>query len=172
MIYKLVWFYVALLLSPTLIHAYEKQTELASKGSMLRMPAAIALAPYAGMALAPPVYLALAAAFGVGVLVSYGISMLNENNEEPCSSNGRLPLGRKSTGRSTPRDLNEQIALRSAITASDYGKFISPIGDSAWPEPGWYKMSFNYPLSNGRSIELHYNRNKFTCDVDDFKFKN
>ena len=83
----------------------------------------------------------------------------------------RLAIGRKSTDRKTPSNLNEQLALKSPIAGSDYGRILFQITDPTWSEPGWYKMVFNYPLSNELAIEVHHNRNIYNCNVDDLKLK-
>ena len=77
-------------------------------------------------------------------------------------------LGRGSTGRVEPRNLSEQLAMTEARTNPLEGKELRlEIGDSRWPSSdGWVKMSMNV---NG--VEIHYVRNKFTGEIDDFKFK-
>lgn len=79
------------------------------------------------------------------------------------------PLGRGSTGRTTPSNLKEQLAMEQAMSNPAAGG-IRPLRkgmtDSKWPaSDGWVKMSQNV---NG--VEVHYVRNTRTGEVDDFKF--
>ena len=78
------------------------------------------------------------------------------------------PLGVGSTGRSSPNNLQEQLALTEAMSNPAAGKIIpTPLRDSRWPAAeGWEKMTQNI---NG--TEIHYVRNKITGAIDDFKFK-
>ncbi|UTR15005.1 hypothetical protein MM221_21160 [Salipaludibacillus sp. LMS25] len=79
-----------------------------------------------------------------------------------------VPLGRGSTGRTTPNNLNEKLAMEEVMSNPTTGNVL-PIRmtDSRWPSSeGWVKMSKNV---NG--IEIHYVRNARTGQVDDFKFK-
>ncbi|RXF61816.1 hypothetical protein BKM77_26185 [Pseudomonas syringae] len=78
------------------------------------------------------------------------------------------PLGLGSTGRTTPANLNEQIAMEQAISNPAAGRSLPvPMTDSRWPATdGWVKTAQNI---NG--IEIHYVRNSITGAIDDFKFK-
>jgi hypothetical protein len=78
------------------------------------------------------------------------------------------PLGLGSTGRTTPANLNEQLAMEQAISNPAAGRPLSvPMTDSRWPATdGWVKSAQNI---NG--IEIHYVRNSITGAIDDFKFK-
>ncbi|OCG45457.1 hypothetical protein A9G34_06245 [Gilliamella sp. Choc4-2] len=78
------------------------------------------------------------------------------------------PLGLGSTGRNTPVNLNEKLALEQAISNPTAGRQLPvPMTDKRWPaSDGWVKMSQNI---NG--IEIHYVRNTKTGAIDDFKFK-
>lgn len=80
-------------------------------------------------------------------------------------------LGRGSTGRTTPANLNEQLAMTQAMSNPAAGSPIPlrrGMTDPRWPaSAGWVKMSQNV---NG--VEIHYVRNMATGKVDDFKFSN
>ncbi|WP_051297223.1 DUF637 domain-containing protein [Arsenophonus nasoniae] len=78
------------------------------------------------------------------------------------------PLGLGSTGRSIPRNLQEQLALEEAISKSGAGKVLDfTLGDTRWPSSeGWVKMAQKI-----NDIEIHYVRNTKTGAIDDFKFK-
>ncbi|MGN8276591.1 two-partner secretion domain-containing protein [Pseudomonas sp. SMN5] len=78
------------------------------------------------------------------------------------------PLGLGSTGRSTPANLNEQLAMEQAISNPAAGRTLPvPMTDPRWPAAdGWVKSAQNI---NG--IEIHYVRNSITGAIDDFKFK-
>jgi hypothetical protein len=72
-----------------------------------------------------------------------------------------------STGRTTPNDLNEKLAMEQARSNPEVGKELHiKMKDPRWPgSEGWVKMSQNV---NG--VEIHYVRNKITGEVADFKF--
>ncbi|NHZ45285.1 hemagglutinin repeat-containing protein [Nitratidesulfovibrio liaohensis] len=79
------------------------------------------------------------------------------------------PLGRGSTGRSTPNNLPEQIALKDALLDPQNGKRLGNINmkDSRWPgQEGWIKME-----KRNEDIIIHYVMNTETGAVDDFKIK-
>ena len=78
------------------------------------------------------------------------------------------PLGLGSTGRSTPANLREKLAMEQAISNPAEGRPLPvPMTDPRWPATdGWVKISQNI---NG--IEIHYVRNSITGAIDDFKFK-
>ncbi len=83
------------------------------------------------------------------------------------SNGGYRFLGRKSTGRSTPRNLAEQIVMREVKANPKAGKLIlKELLDQTWSEPGWVKLKQRI---NG--IEIHYLYNEILNAVDDFKFK-
>ncbi|HEY1801408.1 MAG TPA: hypothetical protein VGG46_10785 [Terriglobales bacterium] len=67
-----------------------------------------------------------------------------------------------------PANLNEQLAMKQAMSNPDAGQVIPlKMADPRWPaSDGWVKMSQNI---NG--VEIHYVRNTVTGAVDDFKFK-
>ncbi|KJV36620.1 hemagglutinin repeat-containing protein [Luteibacter yeojuensis] len=80
------------------------------------------------------------------------------------------PLGRGSTGRTVPKDLNEQLAMREVLGKPELGRFLplkKGMTDARWlSSDGWFKMSQRV---NG--VEIHYVMNVKTGEVDDFKFK-
>ena len=78
------------------------------------------------------------------------------------------PLGLGSTGRTTPANLSEKLAMEQAISNPAAGRTLTvPMTDSRWPATdGWVKSAQNI---NG--IEIHYVRNSITGEIDDFKFK-
>lgn len=104
------------------------------------------------------------------LLVRFKGQRNNENNFY-ISGKGDFvqPLGRGSTGRTKPKDLNEQLALMEVLTSLDTGKILplrKGMTDPRWPsEEGWVKMTKNV---NG--IEIHYLKNNKTGQFDDFKF--
>lgn len=77
---------------------------------------------------------------------------------------GTKPLGLGSTGRSTPANLNEKLAMDQAIPNPTAGRILPvPMTDARWPAAeGWVKSAQNI---NG--IEIHYVRNSNTGAVDD-----
>ena len=84
-------------------------------------------------------------------------------------------VGRGSTGRKVPHNLNEQMAmhqvqsnpLKNAVDMSKLSKRPIIMTDSRWPaSQGWVKMS-----NNVNGIEIHFVYNKKTGEFDDFKFK-
>ena len=83
--------------------------------------------------------------------------------------------GKGSTGRTIPKNLNEQMAmhqvqsnpLKGAVDMSKLSKRPIIMSDSRWPaSKGWIKMS-----NNVNGIEIHFVYNKKTGAFDDFKFK-
>ncbi|ECA5251941.1 hypothetical protein CSM15_005047 [Salmonella enterica subsp. diarizonae] len=81
---------------------------------------------------------------------------------------GIIPLGRGSTGRTTPNSLVEKLSMEQAMSNPAAGRQLPvPMTDPRWPRSdGWVKMAQNI---NG--VEIHYVRNIKTGQVDDFKFK-
>jgi hypothetical protein len=79
------------------------------------------------------------------------------------------PLGRGSTGRTQPRSLAEQLAMRAVMMRPDHGAVTLTrvrLGDARWPSrDGWVKRSVHI----GRT-EIHYVYNVNTRRYDDFKF--
>lgn len=85
------------------------------------------------------------------------------------TSNLAKPLGRGSTGRTGAANLNEQLAMKQAMSDPAGGLQLRNVTmtDPRWPaSDGWVKMSQRI---NG--TEVHYVRNTITGAVDDFKFK-
>lgn len=78
------------------------------------------------------------------------------------------PLGLGSTGRTTPANLTEQLAMQQVMSNHPAGRQLPvPMTDPRWPaSDGWVKMSQNV---NG--VEIHYVYNRVSGTVDDFKFK-
>lgn len=82
---------------------------------------------------------------------------------------GLVPVvpSRGSTGRTTPNNLAEQLAMEQVKSNPSGQKIDVKMTDPRWPaSQGWVKMSENV---NG--VEIHYNENTVTGEVDDFKFK-
>jgi hypothetical protein len=76
-------------------------------------------------------------------------------------------LGRGSTGRTVPDNLNEQLAMQEAQSNPAAGRVLTNIAmnDSRWPAAdGWLKMQQNI---NG--VIIHYVYNPGMDAVDDFK---
>ncbi|MDD9952191.1 MAG: hypothetical protein OXT67_11575, partial [Zetaproteobacteria bacterium] len=83
------------------------------------------------------------------------------------------PLGLGSTGRGTPNNLKEQAAMLVTKADPQQGKHLSGINmtDTRWPgSQGWQKWQATHKTSDGKTITIHYVRNKNTDKVDDFKF--
>jgi hypothetical protein len=78
------------------------------------------------------------------------------------------PLGRGSTGRNTPNNLQEQLALEVVQADPAAGRQLRiNMTDPRWPaKDGWVKMAQNV---NG--IEIHYAYNPTIGAFDDLKFK-
>jgi len=78
------------------------------------------------------------------------------------------PLGLGSTGRATPGNLGEQLAMEEVMSNPAAGnpvRMSRPMGDPRWPaRAGWIKME-------QRGNQIHYVMNTITGAVDDFKFK-
>ncbi len=76
----------------------------------------------------------------------------------------------KSTGRTNPASLKEQLAMEQAKSNPAAGQPITRITmkDPDWPaSQGWVKMRQNI-----NNVEIHYVRNTNTGAVADFKFVN
>jgi RHS repeat-associated protein len=79
---------------------------------------------------------------------------------------GVKPLGRGSTGRTTPNNLNEKLAMAEVMSNPQGIDLPVPMTDPRWPaSEGWIKRAQNV---NG--IEIHYLYNQKTGAFDDFKF--
>lgn len=82
-------------------------------------------------------------------------------------------LGRGSTGRTEPCNLDEQLAMEE-VKSNPKGEELDKIKmtDPRWPaEEGWVKMSQMVDKSDGTKVEIHYVENKLQNVFDDFKFK-
>jgi peptidoglycan hydrolase-like protein with peptidoglycan-binding domain len=83
-------------------------------------------------------------------------------------------LGRGSTGRTTPNNLDEQLAMKEVLSNPLDGATAVPtknMNDPRWlGSEGWVKMQKFIKTSNGK-INIHFNYNTKTGKFDDFKFK-
>jgi hypothetical protein len=88
-------------------------------------------------------------------------------------SGGGSGGSRGSTGRG-PKNLTEQLAAEEAASKPKAGKPLNlknGMSDARWPgSKGWVKMAQNIPTSQG-NVEVHYNYNTITQEVDDIKIK-
>ena len=92
----------------------------------------------------------------------------NLNNEVNSDTN------RKSTGRTEANDLKEQLAMEQVKSDPLNGAKELPIelGDDRWSaSDGWVKMQNIVKNSDGTQTVIHFNYNKITGGVADFKFK-
>ena len=116
------------------------------------------------------------AARGVLGRVGAGVARTAEKAETRLASRlamrnerGAVSFGRGSSGRTTPANLTEQLAMEQAMSNPAAGMRLplkKAMSDPRWPaDEGWVKMSQNV---NG--VEIHYVRNTTTGAVDDFKF--
>lgn len=84
-----------------------------------------------------------------------------------------VPSGFGSTGRMTALTLEEQIAIKAAISNPNVGVVIMKnLKDPRWL--GWDKMQITETLSDGQKIVIHYAakfENGVIVAIDDFKFK-
>jgi RHS repeat-associated protein len=113
--------------------------------------------------------------YGIGKIFSGLGSLFRAGSKATPSATPGLPksapkpLGRGSTGRTTPSNLTEQLAMEQAMSNPGAGRQVplsQGMTDLRWPaSDGWVKMSQNV---NG--VEIHYVRNTSTGAVDDFKF--
>ena len=87
-------------------------------------------------------------------------------------SNLVKPLGRGSTGRTIPKNLHEQLAMKEVMSNPKGRELLDvPMTDPRWPQKdGWVKVAQNIENSTEK-IEIHYVKNKITDQFDDFKFK-
>ncbi len=96
-------------------------------------------------------------------ILSIGLGVLKKSGTSVAK-----PLGLGSTGRTTPANLTEQLAMQQVMSNHTAGRQLPvPMTDPRWPaSDGWVKMSQNV---NG--VEIHYVYNRISGTVDDFKFK-
>ena len=80
------------------------------------------------------------------------------------------PLGRGSTGRTVPANLNEQLAMKEIMSNPDAGKIlIKKMRDASGRWDGWSKMS----NKTAHGVEIHFNalrEDSIIKAIDDFKF--
>jgi hypothetical protein len=103
-----------------------------------------------------------------GVFVAFPPLQGDASRPGPGAPQGLV--GRGSTGRSQPLNLLEKMAMDQAREHPAAGTPVPVKGgmnDPRWPaSQGWVKMRQNH-----FGVEVHYVRNTFTGQVDDFKFK-
>ena len=83
-------------------------------------------------------------------------------------------LGRGSTGRTEPKNLQEQLAMHEVMSnpLENAVELKLKMGDTRWhSSEGWVKMEKKVSTSSGKNINIHYVYNKTTGEFDDFKFK-
>ena len=79
---------------------------------------------------------------------------------------------RKSTGRTEPQNLKEQIAMQSVKADPLNGaKKLFDITDPTWSEDGWAKYARNVSFADKTKVEIHFVYNNTLDIYDDFKFK-
>lgn len=87
-------------------------------------------------------------------------------------SSPTAPVSRGSTGRTTPVNLQEQLAMKQVQSNPGAGTPLTRISlnDPRWPSAeGWIKMQQIVPTSYG-DINIHYVYNQVLNIYDDFKF--
>jgi filamentous hemagglutinin len=87
----------------------------------------------------------------------------------PGQDNQNTPSTEASTGRTVPKNLNEQLAMEQARSNPTQGTELTNVNlqDPRWPSSdGWVKM-----VNKINDVEIHWVRNKITGAVADFKFK-
>ncbi|MGL5830055.1 MAG: hypothetical protein ACRC0L_10865, partial [Angustibacter sp.] len=116
------------------------------------------------------------ALFGAGLTAAPGIKGLGLGKTSSAGSTAELPglpstapvpLARGTTGRTTPANLKEQLAM-TEVRANPDGRVLDNITmrDPRWPATeGWEKVEHIV-----KGITIHYVRNEKTGAVDDFKF--
>ena len=83
-------------------------------------------------------------------------------------------LGIGSTGRTEPKNLQEQLAMHEVMSnpLENAVELKLKMGDTRWhSSEGWVKMEKKVSTSSGKNINIHYVYNKTTGEFDDFKFK-
>jgi len=116
---------------------------------------------------------------GIGVASTVGVSFangINPLNGRPLVTKGNnllRPLGLGSTGRTAATNLNEQLAMREAMSNPAAGRVIMEgLKDARWS--GWSKMQYIHTGLDGVKTNIHYVgkfENGILKYVDDFKFK-
>lgn len=119
--------------------------------------------------------------FIIILFVIFGLSSLstsvlaNSTKGKPSKSTttqtASTPSSQKSTGRTTPKNLHEQLAME-AVKANPKGTTparMPPMSDTknGWlAKDGWVKR-----VQNQNGVEIHYIENTNTGEKTDFKFK-
>ena len=80
--------------------------------------------------------------------------------------------GQSSTGRRTPNNLNEQLAMKQSISNPLAGETLPiKMTDARWlGSEGWVKMQQTFTYANGSNSTIHYVLNDALSLIDDFKF--
>jgi hypothetical protein len=120
----------------------------------------------------PGAVVSVPTASGIGLLGGAGVGWVGGmiNCKTGGASGGGGGGGGQSTGRTTPANLKEKLAMEQAQSNPGAGTEVplkKGMTDPTWPgSQGWVKMRQNV---NG--VEIHYVLNKITGAVADFKFK-
>ena len=96
-------------------------------------------------------------------------SSKNSSTRTTTSSSTKVSTSRGSTGRTTPVNLKEQLAMEQVKSDPLPGAKIlkTQLGDPRWPaSEGWVKMA-----QNVNDVEIHFVYNQNIKIFDDFKFK-
>ena len=84
-----------------------------------------------------------------------------------------IPLGLGTTGRSSAKNIVEQMAMKDVMANPQLGKRVMEgMKDSRWS--GWTKMQYSVETENGVKAVVHYVakwEDGVIKAVDDFKFK-
>lgn len=112
---------------------------------------------------------------GGAIAVSGGVNAVQNAKDlgTYIRDNKGSSVGSESTGRTTPNNLNEQLAMDQVKSNPMDGAKQVPIklNDSRWPSSdGWVKMENAVKTSNG-NVTVHFNYNTKTGAFADFKFK-
>ena len=89
----------------------------------------------------------------------------NADNEVPA---GQAGLGQSKGGRHVPENLKEELGMEEVISNPENGMELEGKNtDKRWPaDKGWEKW-----VQNVNGIEIHYEYNPLTGEVDDVKIK-
>ncbi|MEN6355849.1 MAG: RHS repeat-associated core domain-containing protein [Armatimonadota bacterium] len=113
--------------------------------------------------------LMLASVVGTRAAIKYS-NALAASGKEPW-----MLAGKGSTGRCTPENLSEQLAMEEVLSNPAGGESLEgkvPMTDDTWPqEDGWIKMQYVHRGPDSKSTTIHYVHQKGTNIYDDFKFK-
>ena len=83
--------------------------------------------------------------------------------------------GNGSTGKITPNNLKEQMAMHQVKSdpLRNARELPFTMNDSRWPgSEGWVKMESVTRMPDGSKVTIHFNYNTVTGAFDDFKFEN